>query len=167
MAKKKQNGGPSSGKDGNAGNFEELDLNNINKFISRFLEHADKQFAKTSALDQPIVFGFNIKIGESGSPTVESFGNVGMQNEHVTLSENREPLVDVIDKSREITVIAEMPGVSERDIHVEFDGKSMEISASNKDRSYHKVVPLGSEVDEKSYSLKYNNGVLEITMRKK
>ncbi len=104
MAKKKQNGGPSSGKDDNADNFEELDLNNINKFISRFLEHADKQFAKTGALDQP---------------------------------------------------------------HVEFDGKSMEISASNKDRSYHKVVPLGSEVDEKSYSLKYNNGVLEITMRKK
>lgn len=166
MAKKKQNGDYSSENGNGSDNFDDIDINNINKFISKFLEHADKQFSKAGALDQPIVFGFNIRIGENGAPAVESFGNVGVQNDHVTFSENREPLVDVIDKGRETTIIAEMPGIKERDIHVSFNGRNMDISAFNKDRSYHKVVPLNGVVDEKNYTLKYNNGVLEITLRK-
>jgi len=157
MAKKK--GGKSS-------DININDLNDINKFIGKFLEEANRQFLAHGALNEPVVFGFNVKIGEGGMPTIEKFGNVEVKKEQITLSENREPLVDVIKRDSEITVIAEMPGIEEKDIHISLEDKTLNISAASRERSYHKSIPLHDIVDTKNYKYKYNNGVLEITLRK-
>lgn len=92
--------------------------------------------------------------------------------------------MDVAENDDSYTVRAEIPGVKKDDINVTIDGNRVAISAevkSEKDvkngekalhteRYYGKVsraFSLAQEVDEESAQAKYNDGVLELTLRKK
>jgi HSP20 family protein len=63
----------------------------------------------------PIVYGYSVKIGQDGKPIVRKFGNVdsspGFIGSGISVKEQREPLVDIISGSENITVVAELPGV--------------------------------------------------------
>lgn len=70
---------------------------------------------------------------------------------------NREPIVDVIDGKDYITVIAELPGISEDDLQVELKEKSLEINAGQ----FSKTVTLPcapKSILEKSHK----NGILQL-----
>ncbi len=116
----------------------------------------------------PIIYGFNLKFGEDGKPMLERFGNVQESPAGARLTDEREPLVDVIDNGKEITVIAELPGVRKDDITVKVAGNILKISAKGyeQSRNYFKRVHLPSEVEKKSIVAKYTNGIIEIRMEK-
>src|SRR5574337_677518 len=65
------------------------------------------------------VYGFSVKVGLGGEPTVETFGNIKKGEEGAVVEEIREPLVDIFDEHETIRVIAELPGVDAGDITVE------------------------------------------------
>lgn len=92
--------------------------------------------------------------------------------------------LDVTEDDKNYSVHAEIPGVKKDDIHVTIDGNQIAISAEVKnekevkegekvlrsERYYGKVsraFTLAQDVDEESSSAKYNDGVLELTLRKK
>jgi HSP20 family protein len=75
-----------------------------------------------------------------------------------------EPIVDVFDEKDHIKVIAELPGISEGDINVELGGRKIIIDASNKERSYHKVIELPCDVND--MKKRYKNGILELEVVK-
>lgn len=115
----------------------------------------------------PYVYGFRVTIGPDGVPKIEEFGNVRRIKGKPMISEEREPLVDVIEKEKEIKVVAEVPGVNKDNIKVRVNGNKLIISAKSEDRQYYKEVELPAEVDEKSAKATYKNGVLEVTLQKK
>lgn len=145
-------------------------IENINIFIDQFLEELHKKFFRGMTPREPITFGFNIQIGRDGIPIIENFNDVPstslLKRTELQVTATREPLADVIDRGEELVVIAEMPGISENAIEISFNGGSMDLHASENGRSYHKVVKLPYEIDPKDYYQRYNNGVLEITVRK-
>lgn len=122
------------------------------------------------------VFGFSIKTATGGKTVVEPFGNVKKTPKGPTVEEVREPITDVFDEKEEIVVMAEMPGISEEDIKVEFPPEAgspsakkvdiLIISAQSGDRKYHKEVLLPSKVKPETMSSSYKNGVLEVRMKK-
>ena len=92
--------------------------------------------------------------------------------------------VDVKEAPAEYTVHAELPGVAKDDIHVEIDGNRVSISGEVKrvneqkdgervlrsERYYGSVArsfALASELDESKSVAKFENGVLELTLKKK
>ena len=114
------------------------------------------------------VYGFSIRTalgGEDGAQ-VERFGNVRPSREGFVVDEVREPLADVFDEHDEIVVTAELPGAKEAEITVELKGDILTIESKG-ERSYAKEIVLPAEVDAASLQKKYNNGVLEIRVRKK
>ncbi|MCY0859091.1 MAG: Hsp20/alpha crystallin family protein [Sulfolobaceae archaeon] len=119
----------------------------------------------------PYVYGFRITVGPDGKPKIEEFGNVVRKvggRERPLISEEREPLVDIIEKDDEIRVIAEMPGVEKDNIKVKVvEGNKLVLQASSEDRKYYKEVELPAEVDDKSAKATYKNGVLEVVLKKK
>ena len=123
------------------------------------------------------VFGFSIKTAVGGKPIVEPFGNIKKTPKGPTVEEEREPITDVFDEKEEIRVYAEMPGVSQEDIKVDFPeisgsrqgrekGDILDISVQTGERKYHKEVLLPAKVKSETITSSYKNGILEIRIRK-
>jgi HSP20 family protein len=113
------------------------------------------------------VYGFTIKSASGGGrPTVETFGNIKKTPEGPKVEEEREPMTDMFDEKDEIVIIAEMPGIEEIDIKIDIKGDMLDISAERNSRKYHKELLLPAKVEKENMKVKYNNGILEIRIKK-
>jgi len=112
------------------------------------------------------VFGISIKTAVGGKPVVESFGNVKKTSHGAAVEEEREPITDVFDEEQEIRIYAEMPGVNEADIKLDLKEDILDISAQTGDRKYRKEVLLPTKVQADTMTSSYNNGILEIKVKK-
>ena len=115
---------------------------------------------------RPFVYGFSMKTGPDGKPVIREFGNVKPGQKPV-VSDAREPLVDVIEGDKDIMVIAELPGVEKRDIDLEVVDDSLEIRVDTPQKRYYKSVRLPVEVVGDTADATYNNGVLEVRLKRK
>jgi len=123
----------------------------------------------------PFVYGYSMSMGPDGKPIVQEFGNVkpsrkpgafGMQQPALEPTDAREPLVDVINEAEQVRVLAELPGVEKSDIKTHISEDTLTIKVEAPARKYYKEVQLPSNVDPDSSKASYNNGVLEIAIRK-
>ncbi|MFC2174795.1 archaeal heat shock protein Hsp20 [archaeon] len=112
---------------------------------------------------KPMTYGFSMKIGPNGKPKIQNFGNVRPTEERLEVKDHREPLVDVMNREKEIDVLAELPGVEKKDIDLRFDNGDLVISVPKK---FHKQVHLTEKVDENKIKATYKNGVLSVTLKK-
>jgi HSP20 family protein len=112
------------------------------------------------------VFGVSIKTAVGGKPVVESFGNVKKTPQGPKVEEEREPITDVFDEDEEIRIYAEMPGVNQKDIKLDLKEDILDIWAQTGDRKYHKEILLPSKVQSGTLVSSYNNGILEIKVKK-
>jgi HSP20 family protein len=112
------------------------------------------------------VFGVSIKTAVGGKPIVESFGNVKKTAKGPAVEEEREPITDVFDEKDEVRIYAEMPGVNEADIKLDLKEDILDISAQTGDRKYRKEILLPAKVQAGTLISSYNNGILEIKVKK-
>ncbi|MGC9106507.1 MAG: archaeal heat shock protein Hsp20 [Thermoprotei archaeon] len=151
--------------------FEDM-MRQIQDIMDREFRELEREFEELAKSGKaktygPYVYGFRVTIGPDGKPVVEEFGNVRTVKGRPTISEEREPLVDVIERNDEVKVIAEVPGVSKENIKVKvLNGEKLVIQATGEDRKYYKEIELPTKVDEKSAKASYKNGVLEVTLKK-
>ncbi len=112
------------------------------------------------------VFGFSIKTMAGEKTIVEPFGNIKKTPKGPKVEEEREPMVDIFDEKEEVVIIAEMPGINEEDISMDFKGDILEVKAVYKDRKYYKEVLLPAKVKSETLTSTYKNGILEVRIRK-
>jgi len=113
------------------------------------------------------VYGFNVRMGLGGTPQVQQFGNVRATSAGPVVDEVREPIVDVFDEGDSILVVAEMPGVSIKDILIDVKGDILSIStAETAPGKYAKEVLLPAAVSVASQKSTFKNGVLELRFHK-
>jgi HSP20 family protein len=113
------------------------------------------------------VYGFSIRsgIGEQGERAVkvEPFGNFRQQPSGETIFEDiREPLVDVHEESDHVLVLAEIPGVSKKDVQLALAGDRLTIQAQRGDKRYQKDVVLPGVFPEETMHWECLNGILKI-----
>ncbi len=145
--------------------FEEFDerFRRMQQYMNRIIR--DAMEGKLSGIEgKPYIYGWSIRIGPDGKPEVREFGNVPTRP-GIT-EEVREPLVDVIESDDKISVTAEVPGVKKEDIDLEVTENTLRIKVDTKDRKYYKEVELPAEVDPKSAKATYQNGVLDVEIKK-
>jgi HSP20 family protein len=124
------------------------------------------------------VYGYSMRVGPDGKPEFREFGNTRPQQKGGLMMQEgkapqkepgtgeasgREPLIDMFTSKGKTTVVAELPGVSEKDINVTLSGKKLEIKVDKGERKYYKELELPKKFTKKSMKQKYNNGVLELT----
>lgn len=112
------------------------------------------------------LYGFSVRMGGGGRPIIESFGNVRPTPSGPVVAEVREPLADIFDEGDEVRVIAEIPGVDEKDIHVEIKDDILTLTAQGRDRKYEKEVLLPSPV-KPQFKQSCRNGILELKLGKR
>ena len=106
-------------------------------------------------------YGFSMKISPDGHVKIDEFGNL---NPDKGTKKGRQPLVDVINKDKEISIIAELPGVSKKDIKLKLNKEKKKLTIDAVDK-YYKEVALPEKV-KKIEKQTYKNGVLDITLKK-
>ena len=123
----------------------------------------------------PFVYGYSMTMGPDGKPIIQEFGNVkpskrqgafGIEQPALEPAEAREPLVDVINEAEQVRVLTELPGVEKSDIKTSIAEDTLTIRVDSAAHKYYKEVHLPSSVDPDSSKASYNNGVLEIILRK-
>ncbi|HLF16425.1 MAG TPA: archaeal heat shock protein Hsp20 [Candidatus Thermoplasmatota archaeon] len=119
------------------------------------------------------VSGFSLRIGPDGKPQFATFGNKpslkpnpGGKGIPKVVSDEREPITDVIDGADEVSITLEVPGVTREDIDVHMTERQLEIAVDTERRKYHKQVQLPAAVDPSTTKATYNNGILDVTVRK-
>ena len=114
------------------------------------------------------VYGFSVKVGlgDKGDKEVkvEPFGNVRKDAESgdTVVQEIREPVVDVFEEKDHTLVIAEMPGISTKDVTLEVKDDLLTISAQKKDKKYRKEILLPRNYPQEKMKMSCNNSILEI-----
>lgn len=78
----------------------------------------------------------------------------------------KQPIVDVFEEDDHIKVMAEVPGVEEKDIKLKINDNLLTISADTSEKKYYKEVKLPTSVEKNSVESTYRNGVLEVKLSK-
>ncbi|HEV8290106.1 MAG TPA: archaeal heat shock protein Hsp20 [Candidatus Norongarragalinales archaeon] len=147
------------------GLFDDMfpDFTELEGMMNELVKQLEQGHAPTRP-GEPIVYGVNIRIGPEGKPVVEKFGNVDVQERKVT--KEREPLVDVIEEEKHVRIIAELPGVADKQkIKLNATPTILEISVD--EPSFSKITKLPAEVLSTSAKATYKNGILEVLLQKK
>lgn len=115
------------------------------------------------------IYGFTVKVGlGEEEPHIESFGNIRKDEKtgQATVQEIREPVVDVFDEKDHVLIVAEMPGISAKDVEIEVKDDLLTISAAKGEKKYRKEVLLPASFQKEKIKVSCNNGVLEINCLK-
>jgi len=147
------------------GDFDE-EFERMREEMERMMGEMSQQQGAQTKRYGPYVYGFSMRTGPDGKPVFEEFGNVKPPSKELPSGE-REPLVDIIEQDRQITVIAELPGVEKKDIKLKAAGKVLGISVNTPEHKYSKQVELPAEVKSDSAKATYKNGVLEVRLERK
>lgn len=139
--------------------------------IIKALEASSPEFRKKIA-DTDAEIKHRIDVGWSNKPVIDyhvstrpirrGTGKPTPQVESVRMPAQgpvREPIVDVLEGKEGITVIAELPGVSEEELNIKLDQTDLQISAGK----FCKKIALphaAKDILEKSYK----NGILQIKL---
>jgi HSP20 family protein len=75
--------------------------------------------------------------------------------------------VDVTTTDKEVKVVVEMPGVGKDKIKVNAYDNMVEVKSEDPRRKYHRTIEIPAETDIETAKSNYNNGILELTFKKK
>jgi HSP20 family protein len=113
---------------------------------------------------KPMMYGFSIKMDQTGKPKIQEFGNIE-PGKQPTVKRAREPIVDVIEKDKIITVLAELPGVEKKEIKLDV-AETKDVLIIEVPNKFYKEAKLPVTVKPKSAKAHYKNGVLEVNLDK-
>ena len=99
------------------------------------------------------------------------------------MQEYREPLTDIMENDKDITITLELPGINKKDIELSIRNNNLEIKVEHKEESkikkegtvqmersykgFYRLLTLPCEVITENAKADYKNGILEITVPKK
>jgi len=137
--------------------------------MERMMEKALRRMPTSIKPGSSFVRGYNIHIGPDGKPRIQEFGNYPKKTSSGSagLSEEREPLVDIIENHNNVAITVEVPGVEKEDIDLDVKEEKLEIKVNRPGRKYHKIIDLPCNVKPKTTKATYKNGILDIEIEKK
>jgi HSP20 family protein len=133
--------------------------------MNRMMEFAMQNKNNKSGVAKPFVYGYSFQIGFDGKPRFQEFGTDLPQSEMIT--EAREPYVDIAEHKDMISITVELPGVQKDEIELDVKERKVVIKVDNDKRKFYKEIELPSVIKKKSITTSYQNGVLDIELKKK
>jgi HSP20 family protein len=83
-----------------------------------------------------------------------------------SLMNERKPPIDVFEEENYLVVLAELPGIDEKDVKVKADENSVTITAENTANKYSKTVRLPTRINGNTTDLTYRNNILQLRLKK-
>ena len=120
----------------------------------------------------PITYSINIRVDENGVPAAMQpvAGKAAENGAQATLrpADAREPMVEVIEREKSVTVVAEVLGADRRSLRVRATPRRLEVCSKERGGPAGSVnaISLPAEVNPASAKARFANGVLEVTLKK-
>ena len=116
----------------------------------------------------PITYSINIRVDENGVPSVSQPAPGKDAKASLEPDDARTPLVEVVERPRSITVIAEVPGADRNSLWVRAAPKRLEIrsAADGKPGMRANVINLPVLINPATASARFLNGILEVNVAK-
>lgn len=83
-----------------------------------------------------------------------------------SLMREREPLVEVFEEEDHLTVLAELPGIDEKDIKIKADEDALTITADTPKKKYLEKVQLPTPIRKDKIKFTYKNNILQVRLEK-
>jgi HSP20 family molecular chaperone IbpA len=115
---------------------------------------------RTTALKSPFHVRKSLGRLKVPHPHIPSFPHIP------SLIRQREPLIDTFEEGNNITVLAELPGVEEKDVNIITDERTIMITAENATKKYLKIVRLPTRIKKDTTKFTYRNNILQIRLKK-
>jgi HSP20 family protein len=149
--------------------IDEEEFEKIFEEVEKIMEHILSTPPDQLEPGRLFTHGFSIRMGPDGKPKIETFGNRSTETTkgEPTISEEREPLADVIEGKEDVSITVELPGVEKEDIDLRTTENTLEIKVDSKHRKYHKIIDLPSKVIPKTTEATYKNGILDVVIKRK
>jgi len=115
------------------------------------------------------VYGFSVKVGLGGEGLkVEPFGTIHNEKAagQAEVLEVCEPMVDVFEEKDYVLLLAEMPGISGEDIHLDLKEDILTLWAEKGAKRYRKEILLPGVFSRDQITISCNNGIAEIRCQK-
>ncbi|MDD5163264.1 MAG: hypothetical protein PHD95_03590 [Candidatus ainarchaeum sp.] len=134
-----------------------FDLEKMEKVLDEVMKNLEPE---AGSQDGNYKLDFSMTISPEGEIAI-----AGNKKQKPLLSDFRAPLVEILDKPKNILVTAEMPGVEEKEIQVSLsENKAIEITASG-EKKFYKRLDFSCNV-KSNFSKKFKNGILELNLEK-
>jgi HSP20 family protein len=138
------------------------------------LAEASEEFSRSGQLNDATgklrgIYGINVKttLGDRGQHElkVEPFGNIRRRPAGQRPGPDvREPLVDVHEEDDHVLVLAEIPGVSEKDVRLDLSDDRLTLSARRNEVRYQKELLLPGKFSPDKMRWDCKNGILRIRL---
>lgn len=142
--------------------------------IGKIMEDAMKH-ANSPQRGEPFVYGFSMRVGKDGVPHLTPFGSAspggvpGQPTIDAPAAQDelvREPLSDVIESDKDLSVTVELPGVEKGDLALHVAEDTLTVKVDKGARRYHKRIALPAKVVPQSAKATYKNSILDVTLAK-
>ncbi len=140
------------------------EINRFNKFVSKVINSLAKTLSDAGIAGQPPQ-GFEVRIGKNSVPIMESVPNE-FADRAAGQMQSEKPLVDVIDEDDKVHVVTELKGVGKGSIRVTAKPEEVNISVIDSEHTCNRTISMPCMVDPERSEARFNNGVLEILLKK-
>ncbi|MGI0102785.1 MAG: Hsp20/alpha crystallin family protein [Nitrosotalea sp.] len=140
-------------------------VNDLNKFISSIISITPPENRSKNNAIFPTSF-INVAVNISTRPLDEVFTKISEKKPY-HVQEKKEPLIDIIENSDTIRIIATLPGIRKEDVWFYMKKDVLVVEVTKYGKVYKKEIPCNARADQVSIrSSILNNSVLEITFER-
>ena len=97
---------------------------------------------------------------------INGFENIIYSNNPRQIIETKEPLVEVIESDKTVSITSELIGVLKESIELKITQNTVVIKVNNGTENYYKKVELPCNVDADSAITSFQNGILDVELKK-
>jgi len=148
--------------------FSEIydELERLGDLIDDTIQKAFENSSEDTPARRTRVKGFSIKIGPDGKPSIREFTDSQPLQDEPEVSDDPEPLVDIIEDGETLVVLAALPGVKKDEIELRATESCLTVSVDTDNFEWYDEFKLPIRVKPKSARASYKNGVLEVRLEK-
>lgn len=142
------------------------ELEKLGEMLDETMQKAFDNTSESGAVRPNRVQGFSIKVGPDGKPRVREINGRRPLQEETEVTDDLEPLVDLIEKGDMLVVLVALPGVSKDSIDLRVTETCLTVSVNTAEFEWYDEFKLPTRVKTKSARASYKNGVLEVRLKK-
>ena len=94
------------------------------------------------------------------------YPSVNSLSQPLSLIREKQPLIDVFDEKNHFVILAQLPGIDEKDVKIKADENTVTITAENATKKYLETIKLPTCITRGTVKFTYRNNILQAKLKK-